>query len=148
MILWPEKGSFNTRILSRFPSFFNRHTWCLCSRDSGHTIGISSQIITSSSDTVARSHSHFPTTELILCLNSPTLLSPVKFTSSLTVIRTYPLFSANTSWKDNSYIPTSIPLRKPKTSMDDVSEFITSNALHLWCRSSKAVQTYMRHRSK
>lgn len=86
--------------------FFIDTSGALCSRASGHAIDIegantsylihsmnsripsnSSQITTSSSDTVVLSHSHFPIATLIPCLNSPTLPSPVKSTSSLIVIQ-------------------------------------------------------------
>ncbi|KAH7881067.1 uncharacterized protein C8R40DRAFT_1076381 [Lentinula edodes] len=129
IILWPEKESSLVES-RRDPQannqvFFIDTSGALCSRASGHAIDIEDN-------------------HLVLRHRRPISLPfPNRYAHPLPKFTytpltgeihvefdcdpTYPLFSANASWKDNTYILTSVPLRKPKSFIDDASEFITSN---------------------
>jgi len=130
VILWPEKETslVETR---RNPEannqvFFIDTSQALCSRSSGHAVDIEG-------DRLVLRHRRpvsypFPNSYAhplpIFSYSPDTAEISVHFACD----PTYPLSGAATSdaWKSKSYILTSIPLRKPRTIIDDASEFISS----------------------
>ncbi|KAE9409138.1 hypothetical protein BT96DRAFT_806790 [Gymnopus androsaceus JB14] len=131
IILWPEK---ETSIVDprRNPEannqvFFIDTSGALCSRGSGHCIDVEDSRLTLRhrrpiSLPFPNSYSHpLPT----FTYSPKTSEIHVNFLCD----PSYPPPSdaASVAWKHRSYVLTSIPLRKPKTFIDDASQFITSN---------------------
>ncbi|KAJ3763157.1 hypothetical protein EV360DRAFT_34163 [Lentinula raphanica] len=141
VILWPEKESSLVES-RRDPQannqvFFIDTSGALCSRQSGHAIDIEEDRLVLRhrrpiSLPFPNHYSHpLPTFHFI---PSPAHPSPGQTRSLTGEIHitfqsdpTYPLFSSSPSWKRNTYVLTSLPLRKPRTFINDASEFLTSS---------------------
>ncbi|KAJ3829356.1 hypothetical protein F5880DRAFT_1502385 [Lentinula raphanica] len=141
VILWPEKESSLVES-RRDPQannqvFFIDTSGALCSRQSGHAIDIEEDRLVLRhrrpiSLPFPNHYSHpLPTFHFI---PSPAHPSPGQTRSLTGEIHitfqsdpTYPLFSSSSSWKRNTYVLTSLPLRKPRTFINDASEFLTSS---------------------
>ncbi|KAJ4485716.1 hypothetical protein J3R30DRAFT_3668113 [Lentinula aciculospora] len=129
VILWPEK---ETSLVEsrRDPQannqvFFIDTSGALCSRASGHAIDIEDNRL------VLR---HRRPISLPFPNHYAHPLPKFSYIPSTGEIHvnfecdpTFPVFSATSTWKSNSYVLTSVPLRKPKSFIDDASEFISSN---------------------
>ncbi|KAF9074939.1 hypothetical protein BDP27DRAFT_1213234 [Rhodocollybia butyracea] len=127
LILWPEK---DTSLVEsrRSPEannqvFFIDTSGALCSRASGHAIDIEGDHLCLRhrrpiSPPFPNSYAH--------PLPRFTFSDTAEIHVSFECDPSYPA-TPSTAWKHNTYVLTSIPLRKPKTFIDDASQFISSN---------------------
>ncbi|KII94049.1 hypothetical protein PLICRDRAFT_132413 [Plicaturopsis crispa FD-325 SS-3] len=129
IILWPEKDNSLVEGMRRPESdnqvFFVDTSGALCSRSSGHAIDIEDgRLVLRHRRPVSQPYPNAYSHPLPLFSYSPeTSQISVNFSAD----PSYPPNPlASTGWKDRVYVLTSIPLRKPRTFVNDASDFLTT----------------------
>jgi len=136
IILWPETENSLVEDMRKPESnnqvFFIDTSGALCSRSSGHAIDIESEALVIRhrrpvSHPFPNAYSH-ALPRFSYDQNSGRL--NVTFAADPTYPSIGDVDAALSSWKDKTYVLTEIPLRKPRTIIDDASELLTS-AIHM-----------------